>query len=139
MTSEEILSYAIGTLIAFFIIGFGGKVFWNHYMSGRVKKGEYYMTTLACEQCRDKCCVNDIKAAFNTHMQNESWHDSEVNTKLENIETRMEEARKDNAEMRKDVGGIKSALDKMTSVMEIYVKRADERDRRTDQMQDGKA
>jgi hypothetical protein len=131
MTDAEAIarSFTIG-IFTILILGVAGKIIYDWFVEGRAKKGEYYMTVASCESCREKCCVHGIKEIVNQHMRSESYHDSEVNTRLANIEKRMEEARDDNSKLRDDVGGIKSALDKMTAVIEIYVKRADERDTR---------
>ena len=133
MTDAEAITKSITIgIFTILVLGVAGKIIYDWFKSGRVKKGEYYMTVQACESCRDKCCVHQIKSSVNEHMRSESYNDSEVHTRLANIEKRMDEARDDNSKLREDVGGIKSALDKMTAVIEIYVKRSDERDRRTD-------
>jgi len=133
MTDAEALTRSITIgIFTILVLGVAGRLLYDYFKSGRVKKGEYYMTVAACEACREKCCVHHIKEVMQHHINDESYNDSKVNTKLESIEKRMDEAREDNAKLREDVGGIKSALDKMTAVIEIYVKRSDERDRRTD-------
>jgi len=125
------------------VLGIASKIIYDWFKSGRIKTGDYYVTTKACQNQRDHCCINAVKKELNLHKQAESYHDSEVNTRLSNIESQIaeaktvsaklrEEAREDNAALRKDVGGIKSALDKITGVIEIYVQKANDRDRRTD-------
>ena len=116
------------------IVAVAGKMFWDYYKLGRVKTGDYYMTIKSCEECRQNCCVNSIKATLSDHIKNESWNDSEVNTRLSNIEQSMREARENNDKMQVEVKGIRSALDTMAGAFQVYVKQSDARDRRTDEL-----
>jgi len=122
------------------------RVGYDWIMSGRVKKGEYYMTIDACQDCREKCCVHPVKLALgdlrttlNTHISKEFGNDSEVNIRLASIEAAQKDAREDSAKLRADVAGIRSALDQMAGAFSVYVKRLDTRDRRTDDLQRGES
>ena len=125
------LDVLVGAAIALFVTVVG-KIIWDYLQSGRTKQGEFYMTEAACETCRQNCCVTSIKTTLAEHIKVEAGQDSEVKQRLINIEQRIKEAREDNAKIKDEVGGIRSALDKMVGMFEGYVKRSDERDRRTD-------
>jgi hypothetical protein len=127
MTVDPVMMNIFMAVITVLILGIAGKIAWNWLMSGRMKSGEYYMTTQACETCRQNCCVNSLKVKLAEHIQNETGADSRVDQRLANIEERMQEARRDTAEMRKEVSGIRSALDTMAGLFEGYIKRSDAR------------
>jgi hypothetical protein len=134
MTVDPVMMNVFMAVITILILGIAGKIAWNWLMSGRIKTGEYYMTTQACETCRQHCCVNAIKKTLTDHIQNETGADSRVDERLANIEARMKEARQDTKEMRQEVQGIRSALDTMAGLFKGYVQRSDDRDRKIDEM-----
>lgn len=134
MTVDPVMLNVFMAIITILVLGVAGKIAWDWLTSGRTKTGEYYMSVQACETCRQNCCVNSLKTKLVDHIQNESGQDSEVNQRLINIEARIQEAREDNSKIREEVSGIRSALDKMAGMFEGYVKRSDDRDRRTDEI-----
>jgi len=127
MTVDPMILNTFLAVMTIFVISIAGKVVWNWLQSGRVKTKEIYRTVDECDSCRQHCCVNVLKTQFADHVRNESGQIQ----KLDNIEQRMNETREDNKKIREEVQGIRSALDTMAGLFEGYVKRSDERDRRT--------
>lgn len=123
MSNElKILEYVGAGIFTGVLLGVTGKIVWEWLSSGRVKKGEYYTPVSYCESNREKCYIHTLRKELDKHIRYENSNDSEVNSRLSNIEFRMQEAREENSAMRKDISGIRSALDKMTGFLDSYIK-----------------
>ena len=121
-------------VITILVLGVAGKITWDWLTLGRTKTGEYYMSVQACEQCRQNCCVNAVKHSLAEHIRKESWHDSEVNTRLKNIEDNQIKSQEADEKLQGHLGKLEKAVTKIATVLDIYVQRSDDRDRRTDEM-----
>lgn len=108
-----------------------GKVVWDW-----MKKGEY-RTVQSCDECRQTCCVNSVKTKLAEHIQTEGG----TQQRLTNIEHGLQDAKdltaalwkeskEDAKELRREVKTVNDTLTSIKSVFEVYIKRADERDRR---------
>jgi len=142
MTVDPMILNTFLAVMTILVCGIGIKIGYNWLKTGRVQTKEIYRTVDECDSCRQHCCVNVLKTQFADHVRNESGADSRVDQRLSNIEDRIKEAREDTAKMREEakqettgirqeVQGIRSALDTMAGLFEGYVKRSDDRDRRT--------
>jgi hypothetical protein len=125
---------AVFTLI---VLGLTGKITWDWLNEGRTKTGEYYMSVKACEECRQNCCVGSLKTTLSDHIKKGSWHDSEVNTRLKNIEVSLDRMQVADEKLQGHFGKLEKAVTEIATTLKIYAKKSDERDRRTDKIMGG--
>lgn len=133
MTVDPVMMNIFMAVITILVLGLAGKIAWNWLTSGRIKTGDYYMSVQACEQCRQNCCVGALKTTLSDHIQAESWHDSEVNTRLKNIENTLIKSQETDEKLQEHLGKLEKATTKIATILDIYVQRSDDRDRRTDE------
>ena len=133
MTVDPVILNVFLAVMTILVLGLTGKITWNWLTTGRTKTGEYYMSVKACEECRQNCCVGALKTTLSDHIQNESWHDSEVNTKLKNIEASLTKMQVADEKLQGHFGELEKAVTEIATTLKIYAKRSDERERRADE------
>jgi hypothetical protein len=94
------------------------------------------MSVKACEECRQNCCVGALKTTLSDHIKKESWHDSEVNTRLKNIEVSLDRMQIADEKLQGHFGKLETAVTEIATTLKIYAKRSDDRDRRTDEIRE---
>jgi hypothetical protein len=114
---------AVATTQTVIVAVIGGvliKVLWDWVTSGRVKKGEYYMTVVGCESIRAACGIHAISDALARQKNTMIREDSEIKGRLTAIEDRMKEAKEEARSLKQEVSGIRSAVDRMAGAIESY-------------------
>jgi hypothetical protein len=134
MTVDPVMLNVFMAVITVLVLGLAGKIAWEWFTTGRIKTGEYYMSVQACEQCRQNCCVGALKNTLTEHIKKESWHDSEVNTRLKNIENSLIRSQEADEKLQDHFGKLEKAVTEIATTLKIYAKRSDDRDRRTDEL-----
>lgn len=108
----------VQTVVIAVIGGILIKIIWDWFVSGRMKKGEYYMTTTACTTCREQCCISAVKFQLQEHLKEESGHTSEVNTRLKNIEKSLDESKETSEKLRSNLEKTNLAMERIASALE---------------------
>jgi hypothetical protein len=83
-------------------------------MSGRVKQG-IYLTTEAFEKHTANCCAIRLKKDFHDCQNHGVRFQSTVETKVEDMETRLEQGRIEFKQVASDISDIKSSIAVMVS------------------------
>ena len=114
MEIDPVLKLMLG-IVSGAVIGFIFKIIWDWLKTGRFEKG-VYVTSVHCEQIRDKCCMPQIKK------------DVEVlKTEMKAHEKKLDQGREDFRLLRKDIGSIKESLAGIKSVLDSVLRKEFER------------
>ncbi len=100
------------------VAGFLGKAVWDYFSGGRVEKTPVYVTTVACQESKRSCSVNELKDGLNkTHEKLETYK-AQTDTRLRGIDKRIDESNGDIRAMRKDISDIKQTSAASNAILE---------------------
>lgn len=103
--------------------GFIGRVFWDHYNSGRSEKTSIFVKTPECSYHREHCDLGDLWDKVN--LVNINLETFKVATAAVQAETekRVKEANREIAAIRSDISAIRDCQAKSNVLLQILVDR----------------
>ena len=114
---KQVLGY-----LAVLAFGFLGKVLWDWFNGGRVEKTAPYMTVKACEECRQRCCVADLKKSVAAHSQEAEGFKAQTEERLKSIDKRLDRGSEDFKAIMGEISEIKESLIRISTSFEAYIK-----------------
>lgn len=87
------------------LVGFGFKIIWDWFTTGRMEKGKY-VTSKHCEEVREKCCISKIKKDVGV-----------MDKEIQMHEKKLDQERDDFALLRDDITKIKEALAEIRTLL----------------------
>lgn len=110
MTTDSMLKLMLAMVIGFIL-----KIVYDWLKTGRFEKG-IYVTTVHCEEVRDKCCIPQIKKDV-----------SVLKIEVKAHEKKLDEGREDFKLLREDISSIKESLSGIKSVLDTVLNQKNER------------
>lgn len=112
MTIEMTVLQAVLAAIGVFIAGIALRITTDFISAGRIEKTAPYVTTIACEVHREKCCVGTIKKEV-----------ASIETRVSATEKRLDDGRKDFQMLRTAIGSMQSDISGMKALLKQALNR----------------
>lgn len=110
------------TVLASVIAGILLKMLWDYWISGRMKKADFFMATEKCENFRQTCCVHDVKKAVNARELEREHSLAELNEKINSLRRDMKDSKEETKGLREEVTGIRTSIDTLTGMFKVFAR-----------------
>jgi len=86
------------------------------------------VTPSECRANRDLCCMPELQRIVTEHLRADSGHEARIKADIASINKELEQGRENFKMLREDNKAMKTSVDRMTAVLEVYVQHMDERE-----------